>query len=525
MPRRLVPYTAPCGANGAVTTADQLATQAGMALLTSGGNAVDAALAANAVLAVTGPHLCGLGGDLFAIVHTTDGEMVGLNASGRAGSGSDSSALRDEGLTEMPMRHDIRSVTVPGCVDGWAALHDRFGSRPLTDIVAPAVRLAARGFPASPLLIRALAGLDESGTYELSELAEQATRPGAIVRRPGVALELQSIASGGRRAFYEGLFGEGLLSLGGGLFTGDDLRTVQAEWVDPLHAEVFGADVATIGPNSQGYLTLATAALAERAGLPADPDDAAWAHLLIEAATAAAHDRSTRLYDGADGPELLRDLATRIDMVDSDRASPRRPPTTAGDTTYLATADRSGLAVSLIQSNASGFGSWMVEPTTGINLHNRGLGFSLLAGHPAELAPGRRPPHTLSPAMVRRDGHLLAVLGTMGGDAQPQIVAQLLARILHGGEDVASAVAAPRWTLRGSGTGFDTWTSDHLTVGVEDGAADAWRAGLETRGWNVVVDPAYDSAFGHAHAITVDADGRFHAAADPRAVIGTAAAH
>lgn len=490
-----------------------------------GGNAVDAAIAANAAIAVTAPHLCGLGGDLFALVRI-DGDVVGLNASGRAGSGAAdaAAALRAEHHQSVPFRHDVRAVTVPGCVDGWVALHDRFGELELAELLAPAIRLAAHGFPASPLLVGSLALLDDAGRAALDELVAQASRPGALLRRPGVALALHAIADGGRSAFYEGPFGEGLIELGAGLFSAADLAAVQADWVEPLTASAFGVDLSTIGPNTQGYLILGTCRLAERVGLPDDPDDPRWPHVLIEAATAAGHDRPRVLHEHAVGADLLAAVDGRAGQVDLVRASMRAGLSADGDTTYLCTADGAGLAVSLIQSNASGFGSWLVEPTTGINLHNRGLGFSLEEGHPAELAPGRRPPHTLSPALATRDGELVAVLGAMGGDGQPQIVSQIAARLLRHGQDAAAAVHAPRWVLRGPATGFDTWTSDVApTVVVEGHAPTDWRTGLMDRGHLVDVAPPWDSTFGHAHAITADG-GVLTAAADPRARIGAAAA-
>lgn len=525
MTARHVPFQAVRGSRWVVASADQLATQAGMWAFACGGNAVDAAIAANAAIAVTGPHLCGIGGDLFAIVATPDGEVLGLNASGRAGSGADAEALRAEGHSSMPFRGDIRSVTVPGCVDGWVALHDRFGRLELATVLAPAIQLAAGGFPAGPLLALVVTFLDEHGRRELHELAEQAARPGALVRRPGTALTLQAIARGGRDAFYCGAFGEGLIGRGAGWFTAADLEQVQADWVPVLSTQVFGVELATIPPNSQGYLTLATARLAADAGLPTDPDDAAWPHLLVEATTAAAYDRPARLHDGADGEALLADAIGRTDLLDAGAVSPRPYLAAPGDTTYLCTADAEGWAVSLIQSNAAGFGSWLVEPTTSTNLQNRGIGFSLEPGHPAELMPGRRPPHTLCPALVRRDGRLAAVLGTMGGDAQPQILAQLVARLFHSGQSLASTVAAPRWALRGPTTGFDTWTSGAAPgLVVEEGAAADWIDGLPRRGHVLTHAKPFDGSGGHAHAIVVEANGTFSAAADPRALIGAAAA-
>jgi gamma-glutamyltranspeptidase/glutathione hydrolase len=506
-----------------VASADQLATQAGLRAMVVGGNAVDAAIAANAVIAVTAPHLCGMGGDLFALVHR-DGEVFALNSTGRAGAGADAAALRAEGRTDMPFRHDIRSVTVPGCVDGWVALHERFGTVPLATLLQPAVELAADGFPASPLLVGAAARADEGASENLAELVSQLSRPGGRVRRTGVARALIDIAEGGRAAFYEGEFGAGLKALGNGFYADSDLASPLPEWVTPLSTRAFGVDLWTIPPNSQGYLTLGAAALASQLDLPVDPNDVRFAHLLIEAATAAGFDRPDVLSDSANGDDLLRLIAGRIGMIDTDRASSRWAPGRDGDTTYLCTVDGHGMGVSLIQSNAAGFGSGMVEPNTGINLHNRGLGFNLREGHPAEFLPGHRPPHTLCPAMATADGDLRAVFGTMGGDAQPQILLQVAALLFHYGQSPGAAINAGRWALRGPSTGFDTWTSGGApTVTVEGHAPSEWLAGLGARGHLVEAQPPYDSGFGHAHAIVIDADGFRAGAADPRTMIGTAA--
>jgi gamma-glutamyltranspeptidase/glutathione hydrolase len=521
---QLVPAAPVRGLRAIAAAADQTATQAAIEVFTRGGNAVDAAVAANAAMAVTAPHLCGLGGDLLALVRTADGEVVGLNATGRAGSGADAGALRAEGHVAVPMRHDIRAATVPGAVDGWLLLHERFGALDLAAVVAPAVRLAASGFPASPLLVRSIEALDDAARPHFAELVGQATVPGAPVRRPGVARTLHNIVDGGRDGFYGGEFGAGLRSLSGGLFTDADLGAVQADWVPVLTAPAWGVELATIGPNSQGYLFLGAARLADQLGLPRDPDDPTWAHLLVEAASTAGFDRPAVLHEGADGPSLVAGIEARADLVDRERAGRRPVPSASGDTTYLCTADANGMAVSLIQSNAWGFGSLLVEPGTGINIHNRGLGFSLEPGHPAEYGPGRRPPHTLCPAMATRDGELAGVFGTMGGDAQPQILLQLAARLWAARQGVADAVAAPRWALQGAATGFDTWTSGRApTVAVEGHAGSRWADGLAARGHDVARAPAYDSGFGHAHAIVVEPSGTFAASADPRARVGSAA--
>lgn len=508
--------------SGAVASADRRATAAGVDILRRGGNAVDAAIAANAVLAVTGPHLCGLGGDLFALVHD-GGQVLALNASGRAGSGADPAQLRREGHREMPFRHDIRTVTVPGCVDGWSALHARFGRTPLSDLLEPAIAAAEHGADASPLLVGSVRMVDEQARVQLHELVDQATGRGALVRRPGVARALRAIAAHGRDGFYQGEFGHGLLELGAGLFAPDDLLNPTAEWVEPLQADVAGHRLFTIPPNSQGYLLLASALLAERWRPSGRLDDADVAHALIECAKTVGRTRPAVLHERADVSAVLAGARLGQPAIDPHRAAPWAGPTQAGDTTYLCAVDSDGMGVSLIQSNASGFGSWLVEPSTGINLHNRGLGFSLEPGHPAELGPVRRPPHTLSPALATAaNGSLVAVFGTMGGDAQPQILLQVATDLFVHGRDPADAVNAPRWILQGSSGGFDTWTGlDAPTVLLEPAAAPGLADGLVARGHRVELSPI-GSTFGHAQAIVLDPDRMAVAGADHRAVIGSA---
>jgi gamma-glutamyltranspeptidase/glutathione hydrolase len=516
------PFTSTRAPHAMVASADQLATQAGMTALALGGNAVDAALATSAAMALCAPHLNGFGGDMLALVHH-DGAVHALNASGRAGSGSDAAAMRAEGHVEMPFRHDVRSVTIPGYIDGWLALHERFATLPRDVLLAPTIDLAEHGFPASPLLVGSLAAVDEAGRRNLAELVAQATAPGARVRRPGIARTLRAVAADGREAFYGGEFGDGLLALGAGVFTAADLAESQAAWVTPLMAPAWGVELWTMPPNSSGYLALAAAQLAATLDLPADPDDVRWAHLLIEATTAVGFDRPAVLHDGADGPRLVRERANRGDLVDPQRASPRWAPATAGDTTYLCAASETA-AVSMIQSNASGLGSWLVEPGTGINLHNRGLGFTLEAGHPAELAAGRRPPHTLLPVVATRGERLEAVFGSMGGDAQPQVVLQLAARLFLHGQTPAEAVHAGRWALRGPVTGFDAWTAPGgPTVMIEGHAPEEWAAGLAARGHRVGTAPAYDSGFGHGHVIRRDEHGFLVGGVDPRTRVGAVA--
>ncbi len=538
----LAPFGPRSGLRGMVAAADQLAASAGIGMLADGGSAADAAVATGAVMAVVGPHLCGLGGDVLAMVAPPGSTPEALVSAGRAGSGSDSASLRAEGLTVMRLRHDVRSVPVPGAVDGWLALHGRHGRLPLADVLAPAIELASDGFPASVMLVlathlvHALPGAGQlcpAGPLEV----------GQRVRVPGIARTLGAIASGGRDAFYEGEFGHGLLELGRGHFVPSDLATSQATWCTPLRQRAWDHDLWTVPPPSQGYLTLAGAWVAEAAGLGTDPDDPEWAHLLVEVWRAVGHDRPDVLFDGADGAALLdaERLAAAAARVDRQRAAaPDVAPgqgtpggsvarIAEGDTTHLCALDADGLGVSLTQSNALDFGSHLIEPATGVFLHNRGVGFSLVPGHPAELSPGRRPPHTLSPMLATAaDGALTHLVGAMGGDAQPQIIVQLLARLLHAGQDPARAVSAPRLTLDAPSAGpFRLWWGDDLTVLVEADCPPGWQGGLADHGHRVRGIRAFDPvAVGCAQIIAVEggADGsrRLVGASDPRSPEGAA---
>ena len=513
---------------GMVCSVDHLASQAGVAMLRAGGTAVDAAVATSAVLSVTSPHLCGMGGDLMAVVVIPGADPVAMNASGRAGSGADAERLRGEGHSVMPLRGDIRSVTVPGCVDGWIALHERFGALSLAEVLAPAQSYALGGFPASPTLASSVARV--AGLPEAADLTGSGpVTPGTWLRRPGVARALAAISAMGRAGFYEGEFGEGLVALGHGEFTEGDLSTPQAEWADALGINAWGRRLWTVPPNSQGYLTLASAWIASGLELPEDVSDPLWPHLLVEASRQAGHDRRTVLHEGARGHVLLDlgTLAARRDRIDPNHAVAMGDTYRAGDTVALCAVDRDRMGVSLLQSNASGFGAHIIVPGVRIFLHNRGVGFSLEAGHPGELGPRRRPPHTLSPvAVTNLDGGLRAVAGTMGGDGQPQILLQLLARCLVSGQQPGPVVASGRWVLTGGSTGFDTWheDADHMTVLIEGHAPSQWADGLSRRGHRVELADEFSHAFGHAHLIVAE-DDYLAAGTDPRPRFGSAAGY
>jgi len=537
----LAPFGSRTALRGMVAAADQLAAAAGVAMLARGGSAADAAVATGTVMAVVGPHLCGLGGDVLAMVAPPGSPPEALLSVGRAGAGADPARLRAEGRSVMPLRGDIRSVPVPGAVDGWLTLHARFGRLPLVEVLTPAIELAEEGFAASIML-----ALASHLVHELpgaGELCPQGPLEiGQRVRLPGIGRTLRSIARDGRDAFYIGEFGRGLLELGNGHFAPEDLATNGARWCKPLHLSVWDHELWTMPPPSQGYLTLAGVHVAAASGLGSDPDDPRWAHLLVESWRAVGHDRPEVLFDGAEGGALLDPdrLAAARTRVHADRTAPpdvapgrgTTGPAVArigeGDTTHLCALDADGLGISLTQSNALDFGSHLVEPATGVFLHNRGVGFSLADGHPAEIGPGRRPPHTLSPMLVTTaPGALTHLIGAMGGDAQPQIIGQVLARLLHAGQDPATAVAAPRLTLDAPSAGpFRLWWGDDLTVVVESDAPPPWMDGLTARGHRVQQIRAFDPvAVGCAQIITVRTDGgtrRQVGASDPRSPEGAA---
>lgn len=518
------------GPDGLVCSVDRLASEAGTAVLRAGGNAVDAAIATSAALTVTTPHMCGMGGDLMALVAgpgTGSAQPLVVNASGRAGSGADPDRLRAEGHRTMPPLGDVRSAPVPGCVDGWLALHDRLGRLPLADVLAPAVALAEDGFATSPMLAFLLPKL--AGVTGCDELVGAGVAAGDHLRRPGPARMLRAVAAEGRDGFYGGEFGERLLEVGAGEYLPEDLTRSSADWVEALGLDVWGHRVWTVPPNSAGVLALAGAGIAERAGLGPDAEDAAWAHLTVEAARLAGLDRPRRLFEGADGGALIAPdrLAERAALIDPRTAARLDGRYAGGGTIYLCASDGDGMGVSLIQSNAKEFGCHVAVPGTGVLLHNRGIGFSLEPGHPAEYRAGRRPPHTLAPTLVTRpDGSLRALLGTMGGDSQTQIVVQLLARLLIGGEDPAAVIGAPRWVLGTEGaTGFNVWERpDEHRVRIEAHAPASWQPGLEERGHRVEVARPHPAAFGHAHLIDFPADGPPRGAADARSLIGAAVA-
>ncbi len=539
----LVPARGARGGRGAVVAPHHLATAAGLGVLAAGGHAVDAAIATNAVLGVVMPNGCGLGGDAFWLVwDEAAGEQVALNGSGRAPSGASAAALRARGLDRIPLRGP-ESITVPGAVRSWADAHRRWGRLSRDAVLGPAIEHAAAGFPAWDGLIRAV----EQTVVEI-EGAPWGTgfravwrpdarprRPGEMVRLPALAATLRTLAADGFDAFYDGDLGGRIvagLAAAGAPFEAADLRAHASTWERPISTGYRGVRVTTHPPNSSGLLALEILNVLERFSPPAGASfsgrgwtDAAWIHLQLEAAKLAYADRDAFLADPAfrDVPvERLLSAAHAAELaarIDPRRADPAPPPvrTLVGGTIYLGVVDADGNAVSLIQSNAAGFGSGVLDPATGVHFQDRGASFSLTPGHPNELAPGRRTAHTLLPGMLFRDGERRpwVVAGSMGGDIQPQVHVGLVSALVDGGADVPTAVAAPRVVVEPDG-----WLAPPVAVLADGELAPGVGAALGRLGHRLG-RAAYDGDLGHEHAIElVDggpaAGGTLLAMTDPR---------
>jgi gamma-glutamyltranspeptidase len=511
------------GARFAIATPHAAATRAGAAAFDAGGNAVDAALAAATTLAVVYPHMCGVGGDLFALVREPEGRIVVVNASGAAPAAVDPATLARV-HDEMPL-YGPHAVTVPGAVSGWAALAADWSALGLERALAPAIAAAADGTPVASSLAETLAwGADryasDPGLASVFFPGGQPLAEGAELRQPALAATLTTIASDGPEAIYGGDVGDALadhLTSLGAAMTVDDLAAHAVERDSALSARFGSFDVSVSPPNSQGFVLLQILEVIERLGLDPDPNGPD-AGRLAELFRLTAIDRDRH---NADPRHARVRVGTLLDdghlaaIADEMSAPPRAgdaQPVHRGDTIALVAADASGLAVCLIQSLYDGFGSGILEPRSGVVLHNRGACFVLEPSHPNALAGGKRPAHTLMPVMVTRDGELAAVAGTMGGGAQPQINAMTLARALRLGASAADAVALPRWLVNGMSVG----ASSRAAL-VERDVDERATASLEAAGYALErVEPRSEDV-GHAHLIRLLEDGRLDAGTDPRA--------
>ncbi|KVM89149.1 gamma-glutamyltransferase family protein [Burkholderia stagnalis] len=501
----------PVFARNVVSTSHPLAAQAGLRMLWKGGNAVDAALAAAAAITVVEPVSCGLGGDAFALVW--DGSTLhGLNASGVAPAAWNVDYFRRRhgedahGRARKPTR-GWDTVTVPGVVAGWEALHAKFGSLPFADLLEPAIEIAERGYAVPPIVAHKWAAAVPE-LHALPGFADtfmprgRAPEVGERVCLPGHARTLRTLAKDGARAFYEGALAERIAAFardGGGALTEADLRAYRPEWVEPIGKRYRGYTIHEIPPNGQGIAALIALGIAEQAGAAEWPVDSPESqHLQIEAMKLAFADVYRYVADPrameVTPAQMLDDayLAERAKRIDPARATHfghGRPP--SGGTIYLSAADERGMMVSFIQSNYMGFGSGLVVPGAGIALQNRGHGFSMDPASPNVVAGGKRPFHTIIPAFVTEevDGRTHAVMsfGVMGGDMQPQGHLQTVVRMLGYGQQPQAACDAPRWKV-----------NRDFTLDVESTMARATVDALAARGHTIqsIDDPYMDFGSG-----------------------------
>ena len=512
-------------------TSQPLATAAALRVLQEGGNAVDAAIAANAVLGVVEPMSCGIGGDLFAIVWDAKSKkLYGLNASGRAPYAATIARFETMGLTEIPT-HGPLSWSVPGCVDGWEELRSRFGTKPMADLLAPAIAYAEDGFPVSEIIAADWHGAEtELGRIPTSAACflpdGHAPRTGDVFRNPGLARSLRLIARDGRDAYYRGPIAEAIVSYSdqvGGLFESQDFDDHTSTWVDPVSTTYRGYDVWELPPNGQGIAVLQMLNLLERYDLKKlGPLSAETLHLMIEAKKLAYEDRGTYYTDPDFARVPVKTLiskeyaATRAPLINPNRASDHPAPgdPKEADTIYMTVVDKDFNAVSLIQSNFAGFGSYHVPGDLGFPIQNRGCLFALDPKHANHLEPHKRPFHTIIPGFVTRDGKPWLSFGLMGGDMQAQGHAQVLCDMIDFGMDVQEAGDAPRFRHVGSSEPTGPKAKDGGTVYLESEIGPDVRRALEARGHKIV---PMRGGFGGYQAIRIDTErGVLIGGSDPR---------
>jgi gamma-glutamyltranspeptidase len=517
------------GTRGAVVAGHPLAAAAGHEVLLRGGNATDAAVTMAAVLAVVRPHMNGVGGDAFALFHSgSTREVAGLNGSGRAGRLATPELFASRGLQSLPGSGPL-TVTVPGAVSAWAAALERFGTISLADALAPAIRYAEEGFPVSSTLYADLSAAERLNPAGRDLYLVNGERPavGTLLRNPALGRTLRQIAAEGPAALYGGSVGRALadfLEAEGGYLRAEDFARHTHTWVEPISVEHMGKRVYGMPPSNQGMTLLQMLGMAGTFPLrEMGHNRADYLHTLVEVTKVAFADRNRWAADPefASAPlaQLLDPgyLRGRAALV-RPRAATGFPPGLAGeamaplgdgegDTVYLMAVDQWGNAVSWIQSLFASFGSRLVEPSTGIVLQNRGAQFSLEAGHPNLVAPGKRPFHTLTPHLVTGpDGRLVLTLGTPGGDSQPMSLLQVFNNLYLFGMTPQEAVEAARFRSFGD-----------LRLAVESRVDPAERAGLTSRGHQLQIIDGWTETFGGVQLILVDpVSGVLRTGADPR---------
>jgi gamma-glutamyltranspeptidase/glutathione hydrolase len=524
------------GPHGMVCAAQPLAVQAGLDVLQKGGSAVDAAIAVNACLGLMEPTANGLGGDLFAIVwDPKTKKLAGLNACGRSPLGLKAEQIPPEPDGTIPL-YSPYSWSVPGTADGWFELHGRYGKLPMSEVLAPAIRYAEKGFPLSPVIASdwergAARFKDKPGFAEVFMPGGRAPREGEIFKNPALGRTLRLLADQGRDAYYRGSIAAAIVrysQANGGFFSAEDFAKHRSEWVDPVSTSYRGYDVWELPPPGQGIAALQLLNILENFDLKAMGRESAdfW-HVMTEAKKLAFADRA-RYYADPDFAKVpVRELiakpyaAARAQLVDMQHAalvdSPGEPAAlNRRETTYLCAADGDGMMVSLIQSNYTGFGSGYVVPELGFGLQDRGNLFDLKPGKPNSYAPGKRPFHTIIPAFVTRDGAPLMAFGLMGGDMQPQGHAQVIVNLVDFGMNLQEVGDAIRFHHTGSSEPTGTAMEDDGGVlHIEDGLPAAVLDELRRRGHKLEPEPV--GAYGGYQAIWRDpATGVYSGATEKR---------
>jgi gamma-glutamyltranspeptidase/glutathione hydrolase len=489
--------------NGIVCASQPLAAMAGIDVLKAGGNCIDAAVCVNAMLGLVEPSMCGLGGDLFAIVWSeTERRLHGLNASGRAPFSWDLERAAKRGITRIPPVSPL-AWTVPGCVSGWAMLNERFGRLSLARCLEPAMEYAETGFPLSPVVARSFdwpAELEKAGANVASVYRPggRVLRFGDIFKNPALARSYRLIAEGGPRAFYEGEIAERIVAKSvelGGEMTPRDLAEHSASWVEPVGTSYRGLDVWELPPNGQGIAVLQMLNLLEHFELGAlEPNSAAHLHLFVEAKKLAYEDRA-RYYADPEFADVPVDwlisksyAAERVKLIDPKRASRNvraGDPALDSDTVYLTAADRDGNMISLIQSIYHEWGSGLCPDGVGFAMQNRGLGFSLDPGHANRLEPHKRPFHTIIPGFVTDGGKPRLAFGVMGGDFQPQGHVQVLTDMLDFGLSPQQAGDQPRVMHVGSSEAVAGRGGGGGSISLEHGIGESVKRALEAMGHSV----------------------------------------
>jgi len=476
------------GQNGMVATSHPLATQIGLDVLKSGGNAIDAAIAANAALGLMEPTGCGIGGDLFAIVWDNKTQkLYGLNASGRSPENLTLAYFEEQNMEKIPS-HGPLPVSVPGAVDGWFELHGKFGSKPMDELLQPAIEYAEKGFPLTELiawymhrsvpffLSREFPNIED--TY-MGQNGGKLPEEGQIYKNPYLANTYKKIAKGGRKAFYRGEIAKVVskfIQEQGGFLSTKDFANHRSEWVEPVSINYRGYDVWELPPNGQGIAALQMLTILEGYDFSKiEFGSAEHLHLFTEAKKLAFEDRA-KYYadmDFFDVPveELLSEeyAAKRRALIGERAGRYNAGEISAGETIYMTVADKNGTMISLIQSNYRGMGSGMAPPKLGFMLQDRGELFSLKRGQANTYAPKKRPFHTIIPAFVTKDGKPFLSFGVMGGDFQPMGHTQIIMNIIDFGMNVQEAGDAPRWDHTGGASPMGATTTNTGTVRLESG--------------------------------------------------------